>query len=69
MVVTSRVRVKRLRADKEGGFSDNDVKDYCTQTGVLLEYTSTNTSRKLTCPSELKGRSRSWSGAFLLTAG
>ena len=42
-MIPSGVRVDRLRVDKESEFIDNDVKDYCTQTGILLEYVSTNT--------------------------
>ena len=68
MVIPSEVRVERLRADKEGEFIRNDFKGYCTQTGVLLEYDSTNTSQKMACTSESEGRSRPWSGACLLTA-
>ena len=47
MVIPSRVRVERLRADKGGEFIGNDFKDYCTQTVVLLEYVSTNTPQQI----------------------
>ena len=47
MVIPSGVRVQRLRADKGGEFIGNDFKDYCTQTGVLLEYASTNTPQQI----------------------
>ena len=47
MVIPSGVRVERLRADKRGEFIGNDFKDYCTQTGVLLEYASTNTPQQI----------------------
>ena len=47
MVIPSRVRGERLRADKGGAFIGNDFKDYCTQTGVLLEHTSTNTPQQI----------------------
>ena len=46
-VVPSGVHVERLRADKGGEFIGNDFKDYCTQTGVLLEYASTNTQQQI----------------------
>ena len=47
MVIPSGVRVERLGADKGGEFVGNDFKDYCTQTGVLLEYASTNTPQQV----------------------
>ena len=47
MVIPSGVCVERLRADKGGEFIVNDFKGYCTQTGVLLEYASTNTPQKI----------------------
>ena len=47
MVVPSEFRVERLRADKGGEFIGNDFKTYCTQTGVLLKYTSTNTPQQI----------------------
>ena len=47
MVISSGVRVERLRADKGGEFIGNDFKDYCAQTGVLLEYASTNTPQQI----------------------
>ena len=47
IVISNGVRVERLRADKGGEFIGNDFKDYCTQTGVLLEYASTKTSQKI----------------------
>ena len=47
MVIPSGVRVERLRAYKAGEFIGNDFKDYCAQTGVLLEYASTNTPQQI----------------------
>ena len=47
MVIPSGVRVERVRADKGGEFIGNDFKRYCTQTGVLLEYASTNTPQQI----------------------
>ena len=47
MVIPSGVRVAQFRADRGGEFIDNDFKDYCTQTGVLLEYVSTNTPQQI----------------------
>ena len=46
-VVPIGVRVEWLRADKGGEFIGNDFKDYCTQTGVLLDYASTNTQQQI----------------------
>ena len=46
-MIPSGVRVERVRADKGGEFIGNDFKDYCTQTGVLLEYASTNTPQQI----------------------
>ena len=46
-VILSGVRVEWLRADKGGEFIGNDFKDYFTQTGVLLEYASTNTPQQI----------------------
>ena len=43
MVILSEVCVERLMADKEDKLIGNDIKDYFTQTGVLLERASTNT--------------------------
>ena len=68
MVIPSGFRVERMGADKGGGFVGNDFKDYCTQTGVLLEYAALTRRSKLACPSESEGRSRPWSGTCLLTA-
>ena len=42
MVIPSEVCVVRLTADKEGKLIGNGIKDYFTQTGVLLERASTN---------------------------
>ena len=47
MVIPSGGRVERLGVDKGGEFVGNDFKDYCIQTGVLLEYASTNTPQKI----------------------
>ena len=68
MVNSSSVSVERLRADKGGEFVGNGVKDYCTQTRILLEYVSTNTPQQIGMLSESEGRSRPWSGEYLLTA-
>ena len=43
MVILSEVCLERLMADKEDKLIGNDIKDYFTQTGVLLERASTNT--------------------------
>ncbi|CAM9745946.1 unnamed protein product, partial [Sphacelaria rigidula] len=40
---TGGVRLERLRADKGGEFIGNDFRTYCRQTGILLEFASTNT--------------------------
>ena len=47
MAIPRGVRVERLRADKGGEFVGNGFKDYCTQTGLLLEYASTNTPQQI----------------------
>ena len=47
MVIPSGVRLERLRADKGGEFIGSGFKDYCTQTGVLLKYASTNTPQQI----------------------
>ena len=45
MVIPSEVCVERLTADKEGKLMNSDIKDYFTQTGVLLKCASTNTTQ------------------------
>ena len=47
MGIPSGVCVERLRADRGGEFIGHDFKDYCTQTGVLLECASTNTPQQI----------------------
>ena len=39
-------RVERLRADKGGEFTSKKLKNECLQTGVLLEFSSTNTPQQ-----------------------
>ena len=55
MVIPSGVRVERLTADIRGKFIGNDFKDYCSQTGVMLEYVSTNTPQQMGMPERVKG--------------
>ena len=43
MVIPSDFRVKRLREDKGSEFISKEFQGYCLQTGVTLEYASTNT--------------------------
>ena len=43
VVIPSGFRVERLRVDKGGEFISKEFQDYCLQTGVSLEYASTNT--------------------------
>ncbi|CAM9564750.1 unnamed protein product, partial [Sphacelaria rigidula] len=47
MVIPGGVRVERLRADKGGEFIGNEFKSYCRQTGILLEFASTNTPQQI----------------------
>ena len=47
VVIPSRFRVERLRVDKERKFSSKEFPDYCLQTGVSLEYASTNTPQQI----------------------
>ena len=39
--------VERPRADKGGEYISNKYKGYCLQTGMSLEYASTNTSQQI----------------------
>ena len=43
MVIPSGFRVERLRVDKGGELISKEFQDYCLQTGVSIEYASTNT--------------------------
>ena len=47
VVIPSGFRVERLRADKGGEYIGKEFKDYCLQTGVSLEYASTNTPQQI----------------------
>ncbi|CAM9776220.1 unnamed protein product, partial [Sphacelaria rigidula] len=47
MVIPGGVWVERLRADKGGEFIGNEFKSYCRQTGILLEFASTNTPQQI----------------------
>ncbi|CAN0073645.1 unnamed protein product, partial [Sphacelaria rigidula] len=47
MVIPGGVRVEQLRADKGGEFIGNGFKSYCRQTGILLEFASTNTPQQV----------------------
>ena len=40
-------RVERLRTDKGGEYTSDKFRDYCLQTGVSLEYASTNTPQQI----------------------
>ena len=43
VVIPSGFRVERLRVDKGGELISKEFQDYCLQTGVSIEYASTNT--------------------------
>ena len=47
VVNPSGFRVERLRVDKGGEFISKEFQDYCLQTGVSLEYASTNTPQQI----------------------
>ena len=47
VVNPSGFRVERLRVDKGGGFISEEFQGYCLQTGVSLEYDSTNTPQQI----------------------
>ena len=47
VVIPSGFRVERLRVDKERKFSSKEFPDYCLQTGVSLEYATTNTPQQI----------------------
>ena len=47
VVIPSGFRVQRLRVDKGGEFISKEFQDYCLQTGVSLEYASTNTPQQI----------------------
>lgn len=47
MVISSGLRIKRLKADKGGQYINKGVKDYCIQTRASLEYASTNTLQQI----------------------
>ncbi|CAN0098636.1 unnamed protein product [Sphacelaria rigidula] len=47
MVIPGGLRVERLRADKGGEFIGNEFKSYRRQTGILLEFASTNTPQQI----------------------
>ena len=46
MVIPSGFRFERLRFDKGGEFVSKELQGYCLQTGVSLEYASTNTPQQ-----------------------
>ena len=47
VVILSGFRVERLKVIKGGEFISKDFQDYCLQTGVSLEYASTNTPQQI----------------------
>ena len=47
MVLPRGFRIERLRTDKGGEYTSDKFRDYCLQTGVLLEYASTNTPQQI----------------------
>ncbi|CAN0542042.1 unnamed protein product, partial [Laminaria digitata] len=47
VVGPSGFRVEPLRVDKGGEFISKEFQDYCLQTGVSLEYASTNTPQQI----------------------
>ena len=47
VVIPSDFLVERLRVDKGGEFISKEFQDYCLQTGVSLEYASTNTPQQI----------------------
>ena len=55
MVIPSGFRVEWLRVDKGGEFIRKEFQNFCLQTGVSLEYASTNTPQQLDM-SECVGR-------------
>ncbi|CAM9955416.1 unnamed protein product, partial [Ascophyllum nodosum] len=54
-VIPSGSRTEWDRADKGGEYINNEYKVYCLQTGLSLEYASTNTPQEITM-SERVGR-------------
>ena len=56
MVIPSGFRIERSRVDKGGEFISKEFQDYCLQTGVSLEYASTNNPQEI-CKSDRVGRS------------
>ena len=55
VVIPSGFHVERLRADKGGEFTSKEFQKDCLQTGVPLEFASTNTPQQK-CMSERVGR-------------
>ena len=47
VVIPSGFRVERLRVDKGSEFISKEFQDYCLQTGMSLEYASTNTPQQI----------------------
>ncbi|CAM9813692.1 unnamed protein product, partial [Sphacelaria rigidula] len=47
MAIPGGVQVEQLRPDKGGEFIGNEFKSYCRQTGILLEFASTNTPQRI----------------------
>ena len=50
VIFSSGFRVERLRVDKGDAFISKEFQDYCLQTGVSLEYASTNTPQQIDMP-------------------
>ena len=46
-MIPSGFRVERLKVDRGGEFISREFQDYCLQTGVSLEYASTNTRQQI----------------------
>ena len=42
-VITTRERIQGLRGDKGRGLTNADVRQYCLDTGIKLEFASQNT--------------------------
>ena len=55
VVIPSGSRVKRLRTDRGGEYISNEYNGYCLQTGVSLEYATSNTPQQI-CISERVGQ-------------
>ena len=63
VMIPSGFRVERSRADKGGQFTGKDFQNCCLQTGVSLEFASTNTPQQTVCPTALEEFSQVWWGA------